>query len=208
MKKDLVVTLADGNYFDQARQVLSSVYHYSGWKGDYMLLAVRMNREQREWFEGKGIIVKEIDDIAKNSLPHHPTTVLGKFALFGPGMENWRRIVYLDADTSVTASLDRLLDLKGFWAAADFHDMKLRGQFKTPREFGNAKEEGREYDTLRSDYDLNMVTFNSGVMAFDGEMTGKEQYDRLMDLYERYKAITLHDQSILNLLFYDGWNRL
>ncbi|MGA1792616.1 MAG: glycosyltransferase [Thermoplasmatota archaeon] len=208
MKNDLIVTLADSNYFDQARQVLSSAYHNSGWKGDYMVLAIKMNKGQKEWFEGKGIIVNEIDDISDKDLPHHPTTVLGKFALFGPGMDRWNRIIYLDADTSVTASLDHMLDLKGFWAAVDFHEMKLLGQFKTPGEFGNAQQEGREYDTLRSNYDLTTVTFNSGVMAFDGEMTGEAQYDRLMDLYERYKTITLHDQSTLNLLFYDRWNRL
>ena len=34
-----MVTLADENYIDQAKQLFSSVYWNSGWKGDYMLLA-------------------------------------------------------------------------------------------------------------------------------------------------------------------------
>ena len=133
MKKDLIATLADGKYFDQSRQVLSSVYHNSGWKGDYMILALEMKQAQIEWFEDKGIIVKEIDDISTNSLPHHPTTVLGKFALFGAGMDRWKRIIYLDADTSVTASLDHLLELAGFWAAAP----RRSGEPTSPRPPGS-----------------------------------------------------------------------
>ncbi len=208
MAGNLVVTLADGNYFDQARQLLSSVYHNSGWRGDYMVLAKHMEIEQIKWFNEKGIIVKEIEDIGKWELPNHPRTVLAKFHLFNDDMDSWKRIIYLDADITVTASLDHLLDLRGFWAAVDFHEMKLKGQFKISGEDDFGDKEKRTHDLLSSQYDLDRVSFNSGVMAFDGSMTGQEQYDRLIELYHEYESITLHDQSILNLLFYERWNRL
>jgi lipopolysaccharide biosynthesis glycosyltransferase len=208
MKNNLVVTLADSNYFDQARQVLSSVYFNSGWKGDYMVLAHDMKDEQVEWFNDRGIIVKKIGKIGKTELPNHPGTVLGKFHLFESDMNEWNRIIYLDADISVTASLDRLTEMKGFWAAVDFHDMKLRGQFKKPQAGTAYSEEREAYDILSRHYDMDKISFNSGVMAFDGEFADETLYRNLLELYNDYKSVTLHDQSILNLLFYENWNRL
>lgn len=208
MKKDLVVTLADSNYFDQARQLLSSVHHNSGWKGDYMILAHQMKDEQIEWFDRKGIIVKRIKNFGRSDLPNHPKTVLSKFSLFSGDIGQWNRIIYLDADISVTASLDRLLQLKGFWAVVDFHELKLKGQFKSPRENNFGLEHRRTYGKLASNFDLNRISFNSGVMVFEGHMVGEDTYDHLISLYSEFENITLHDQSILNLLFYDRWRRL
>ena len=46
MKKNLLVTLADENYIDRAKQLFSSVYFNAGWKGDYMLLAHEIPEEK------------------------------------------------------------------------------------------------------------------------------------------------------------------
>jgi len=39
MKKHLLVTLANENYINQAKQLFSSAYFNGGWDGDYLLLA-------------------------------------------------------------------------------------------------------------------------------------------------------------------------
>lgn len=203
-----MVTLADGNYFDQARQLFSSVYHNSGWKGDYMILSLDMKKDQQEWFDEKGIIVKRIQNIGNIELPNHPKTVLGKFHIFDRDLSDWKRIIYLDADTTVTSSLDRLIDLEGFWAVVDFHDMRLSGQFKVPGTQGFGSKEKRALDRLASNFDLSSISFNSGVMAFDGDMSGDDAFGQILRLYKEYEPIALHDQSILNLFFYGRWQRL
>lgn len=51
MKKNLIVTLADKNYIDQAKQLFSSVYFNAGWNGDYMLLAHEISESELRWFK-------------------------------------------------------------------------------------------------------------------------------------------------------------
>ena len=63
MKKDLLVTLADENFLDQAKQLFSSVYWNAGWKGDYMLLAHEIPESKLKWFRDKGILVKKCKSV-------------------------------------------------------------------------------------------------------------------------------------------------
>jgi hypothetical protein len=63
VKKDLLVTLADANYVDQARQVFSSAYWNGGWSGDYMLLAYGVPERDLQWFRDKGILVTECEPV-------------------------------------------------------------------------------------------------------------------------------------------------
>jgi hypothetical protein len=58
-KDSVIVTLADKNYVDQAKQLFSSVYWNAGWKGDYLLLSSGIPEEELKWFRNKGIIVYE-----------------------------------------------------------------------------------------------------------------------------------------------------
>ena len=67
MKKDLLVTLADSNYVDQAKQLFSSVYWNAGWRGDYMLLAYNIAERDLKWFRDKGILVKECKAVLTDS---------------------------------------------------------------------------------------------------------------------------------------------
>ena len=59
MKKNLLVTLADKNYLDAAKQLFSSVYFNSGWNGDYMLLSYDIPKKELQWFRDRGIIVRK-----------------------------------------------------------------------------------------------------------------------------------------------------
>ena len=104
MKKDLLITLADENYIDQAKQLFSSVYWNAGWKGDYMLLAYNIPETDLKWFRNKGILVKECEAILTKSescIGHAPFTTLSKFYLFTPEFKKWKNIIFLDGDIIV-----------------------------------------------------------------------------------------------------------
>ncbi|MDP8200613.1 MAG: hypothetical protein P9M11_00560 [Candidatus Tenebribacter burtonii] len=81
MKKNLLVTLTDANYIEQAKQLFSSVYWNSGWKGNYMLLAHDVPDEKLIWFSEKEIIVERcsaFSDIKFRRL----TAAISKLLLF------------------------------------------------------------------------------------------------------------------------------
>ena len=106
----VLVTLADENYVDQAKQLFSSVYFNSGWKGDYVLLSRNVPEDKLKWFLDKGIIVRRIDPVVNESLNHlWPSTIYDKFHLFSNYFKRWRVLVYVDSDVIVRGSLDSLV---------------------------------------------------------------------------------------------------
>ena len=113
-KKCVLVTLADKNYLVQAKQLFSSVYHNSGWKWDYMLLAHEIPDDQLAWFREKGILVKHVRSLSKRDFPWLPATVLSKFYVFTEEFKKWDIVVFLDGDIIVRASLDGLTKLITF----------------------------------------------------------------------------------------------
>ena len=114
-KRNILVTLADENYIDQAKQVFSGAYHNAGWSGDYMLLCNNIDRKDKEWFQKKGIIVNEKNPPLNkegwnfgNKEKRFPLTVSFKFYLFTPEFKKWKKVVFLDADTIIRGNLDKL----------------------------------------------------------------------------------------------------
>jgi len=208
MSRDVVVTLSDANFLEQAKQLFSSIYHNSGWKGDYLLLALGVDEKDMSWFRDRGITVKPIPGIVEGSFSKHPLTILGQFHLFGPDLKRWKKVVFLDADIIVEASLDALSELDGFNAVPDIHFKDISEQFI----MGNKGQDTKERmlcNELSGMYDLKEMAFNSGVMVFDTDMIENDgMVDPLRDLYLRFGPIARSDQSILNIFFYGKWKSL
>ncbi|MDP2947643.1 MAG: glycosyltransferase [Nanoarchaeota archaeon] len=203
-KKNLLVTLANENYIDQAKQLFSSVYWNAGWKGDYMLLAHEIPEKKLKWFKNKGILVKKCKPIFKN-IPTN-SVKLSKFYLFTPEFREWKIIVYLDADIIVKASLDDLTKVNGFAAVID--DLivnRLIDQFITPSQMGK-----KAFNKFKKNYNINASAFNSGVMTFNTKII-KNTFSRLKELNKKYfQSIKpgVFDQPIFNLFFYKKWKEL
>jgi len=208
MSSNVIVTLSDRNYMDQAKQLFSSIYYNSGWKGDYLLLGQGIFDDEKKWFTDRGIIVRDIDPLRMENFLWLPGTVLGKFYLIDEWMRKWDQVLYIDADATVGASLDPLTRLKGVWASPDFHCRKLRGQFLEPRMLGNDPKKKDALERLTMSFDTNAISFNSGVMLFETRSLPEDPFTRSIELYRDLEPIVLHDQSIFNLLFYGIWNHL
>jgi lipopolysaccharide biosynthesis glycosyltransferase len=209
VKKDLLVTLADGNYVDQAKQVFSSVYWNAGWQGDYMLLAYDIPEGDLEWFKDKGILVRQCEPVlteSENRIGHAPLTTLCKFYLFTPEFKKWKSILFLDGDTLVRGSLDGLTGVQGFGAVRILNVLrtKLKGSFHSRN--GNNKH---LFEVLEGRFDLNRPAFNSGVMAFSTDVISKDDFQNLKDTLIRFeKIIYISEETVLNLHFYDKWQEL
>ncbi|MCF7814785.1 MAG: hypothetical protein K9N40_09930 [Candidatus Cloacimonetes bacterium] len=202
MKKNLLVTLADDNYIDQAKQLFSSVYWNAGWKGDYLLLAYDIPNEKLHWFIEKGIIIKKCEKLPGYEFKR-PTTGISKFKLFAPDFKNWRKIIYLDGDIIVRSSLDELTNVQNFAAVKDLGMPKLYHQFKGIKEVSPEK-----YDVLRTKYDLSASAFNAGMFAFDTEIINQNTHNKLLGYLNEYMQPCFVDQPILNMIFYKKWQKL
>ncbi|MFA5323665.1 MAG: glycosyltransferase, partial [Smithella sp.] len=209
MKRDLLVTLADGNYIEQAKQLFSSVYWKAGWKGDYMLLAYNIPERDLIWFRNKGILVRECEPIlteSKNTIGHAPLTTLCKFYLFTPEFKKWKNVVFLDGDIIVRGALDTLAEVKGFSAVGilNIFTPLLRGQF-------NSRNSGNQhlFKELESKCDLRRPAFNSGVMAFCTDIIFADDFQNIKKTFFHFKDILhISEETVLNIYFYDKWQEL
>ena len=209
MKKDLLVTLADGNYIEQAKQLFSSVYWNAGWQGDYMLLAYDIPEKDLQWFRDKGILVRECEPIlaeTENRIGHAPLTTLSKFYLFTPEFKKWGNVVFLDGDIIVRGSLDTLVQTKGFAAVRILNMLRtlLKGQLQDRN-----RRNKHLFKELERKCDLNRPAFNSGVMAFNTDILSDNDFQNLKNTLFHFKEILqISEETVLNIYFYDKWQEL
>ena len=199
-KKNILITLADENYIEHAKQLFSSVYFNAGWKGDYMLLAHNMPEKELKWFKERGILVKKCEPLYnKKQIEGYSSTILSKFYLFTEEMKKWQNIIYLDADIIVRANIDDLTKVKGFAAVLDLPFPKLLFQLKS------SKELFKEF----SGYNLDEPSFNAGVLAFSTNIIEMDTFSKLKESFKKYvKHSRFLDQATYNLFFYKKWKKL
>jgi len=201
LKKNLIVTLADSNFIDQVKQLFSSVYFNAGWEGDYLLLACGLSEGDKLWFENKGIIVYSQPFLSDSllGLKSYPPIVLSKFYLFKEYFKQWQKIIFLDADIIVSASLDNLLKRGGFNAPRAI-TIRLKDEFVSDR---------TKNKVVREKYNLQRLAFNTGVLVFDSEIIKSNTYEEIISLYNEFKDVyQFQEESALNLYFYNRWRLL
>jgi len=200
-KKNLIITAADINFIDQAKQLFSSVYFNAGWQGDYLLLTHDLSAEDTIWFETRGIIV--YDQPLVSTLPvgdkKYSPIILSKFYFFQEYFKKWQKIIFLDADILVYASLDNLLKLTGF-NAPEAIPLRLRDEFISDK---------KRLSDLKKSYNLNSRAFSTGVFVFDTDLIQPDTFSDIISIYNKYEQIYQYgEESILNLFFYKNWKML
>jgi lipopolysaccharide biosynthesis glycosyltransferase len=202
MKKDLLVTLADRSYINQAKQIFSCVYWNAGWRGDYMLLSHEIPEKELKWFRDKGILTKKCKPISSKNFIRWPACVLSKFYLFTSEFKKWKNIVFLDADIIVRASLDELAKIKGFAVVQPIYVPKLINMFNF------SKKNKKLFIELGKDYNLKESAFGSAAMAFNTDIIKKDTFSKLKRLFQTYREIVDGIDGIINLCLYKKWTKL
>ena len=212
MKDNVLVTLADSNYIDQAKQLFSSVYWNSGWDGDYLLLSHNIPEDKLVWFRDKGIYIYECHPLGKGSVgnySYHPSTVLSKFYLFDFYFKKWKKVVFLDADIIVRSSLEGLKDLDGFFARQDIHDFALDQQINYNYKSIDPSRFKVLMGQLQMNYNLESPAFNSGVMVINTNLIKADSLKEIQKLGNEYiKMSNAGEQLIMNLFMYGVWQKL
>lgn len=209
MTRNLLVTLADRNYLDQAKQMFSSAYWNAGWAGDYLLLAHQVPEPELRWFAQRGILTQDIRPLSTRDFGGGDTvysaTVTGKLGLFSAEFKKWETVIFIDADTIVRYPLDALTRVKGFAAVRDWLSSALLGvQATRPGGMG----EGVGEDALAG-YDPYATAFNTGVMAFKTDLIGKNTFEELCEVYRKHRDRSRFGEQLwLNLYWYRRWAKL
>jgi lipopolysaccharide biosynthesis glycosyltransferase len=219
MKKNLIVTLANNNYFFQAQQLFSSIYWNSGWEGDYMLLTSGMSEKKTKWLREKGILVKKINSpVFYKELSGNSLFFFIILCLFTEEFKKWKTVIYLDADIIVKASLKELSETKSFTAAPDILNNKLAHQFSRTyvknskasiikRVKASNQKHSALLNKLKEKYSFREPIFNAGVFTFNTEMIKNDTFSKLIEIFNRYAEI-ITPQGVLNLFFYKKWTKL
>lgn len=199
--KQLLVSLADENYVDYARQLFSSAYWKGGWEGDYMLLAYKVPEEKLKWFTDKGILVKICDEINtpifKSS--NFSEVVLNKFLIFTEEFKQWDNILFLDIDIIIRYDINKLGKVKGFNAVKEKFPLN---PIKNP--IGEVTEERQKiFNKIIEKYGTDSVAmFNSGVMAFSTDIIKPNTFKEILDISNKYhEAINFGEQPIVSIYF-------
>lgn len=200
MKKYVLVTLADNNFIDQAKQLFSSAYHNGGWRDDMLLLTNNLSDSESKEFTEQGILIKKCKPIKKVDNTRFSDIILCKYYLFSDYFTKWDNVIFLDADIIVQASLDDLKKVKGFNATKDFAN--LQGQFAPNLTTPVIPE-------LSIIYEKYYEAFNVGMMAFSTDIIKKNLFDKIIDLHVKLGKYALFpEQAIFNIIFKDKWTKL
>lgn len=209
MQDCVLVTLADGNYVEQAKQLFSSVYWNAGWQGDYLLLAVGITEADSMWFRDRGILVRECEPFATNTdryVGHAPLTTLCKLQLFTLEFRRWKNVVFLDGDVIVRGSLETLARVEGFGAVRILNVFRtlMKGQFHD-RKAKNALL----FEELERTCNLDRPAFNAGMMAFSTDILAGDDFQKLRELFYRFREILfISEETVLNIYFQGMWREL
>lgn len=190
--KAVLITLADQEFLNAARQLFVSAHVAGGWRGDYVLLAHEVPEQLTRDFVERGIRVVAAPIPKSADISRRVAAHAAKFQLFDPFVKEWDRVLYLDADIIVRGRLDGpLLDAR-FGAVRDL--LNLRAQFLPGVGPGSLPDK---------------MAFNSGVLSFDTTLIGDHTRKELLTLWNQYRSTTRFvDQPTLNLYFEDIWEQL
>jgi lipopolysaccharide biosynthesis glycosyltransferase len=204
----VLVTLANENYLEQAKQLFSSAYFNAGWNGDFLLLAHEVPDEKLQWFKDKGILIKKCQAIPCERLNGKwPDVVLSKFYIFTPEFKQWDNVIFLDADIIVRASLEKLENLKGLNAVTGHR--RFSSLWLNRIHLFLEKIQPLLLLELKQQLDFSSKSFNTGVLAFSTDIIRDDTFDLLIKLSNKFFALSASgEEAILNVYFYKQWQEL
>ena len=210
--KNLLVTISEKNYLSITKQFLNNVLKKGFWHDDIMLITTEsMDDKSLKWFYDNEIIVKKYpyyfskekwNSMLPDGVKHR--IVCSKIYLFNIEFKKWNKIVYLDSDTIIRGSLEQMAQIKTFGAVRNANNPFLHRHF----EYSKYKNKDLYYK-LNSDFNLFSPAFNAGVFCFDTSIINEGLIRKFDSLFNEFSTISIFsEQSILNLMFSEKWEKL
>ena len=200
--KKCIVLVSDENYIQHTRYLFSAIRFKGNWKGDYCLIANKLNDDIIKEFKSKEINVLKIsNEVQKYS---------AKYYLFNKVLKNWDVVGYFDTDFLIIKDINNLLETDSFLADIDGSSKKTFTIGETLDKLSNPVL----YEEASKIYNLDSFGFNSSCMIYNTSLIQDNTFDDIILLSNKYKDINHHtgpdgtDQPILNLYFQDRWKQI
>lgn len=215
LNKNCVVIVSNNNYFDKALNTIKNIREIGQWSGDLVFVYGNdISKTQLESLQDYHIIPKYfkdiyLDDIVKK-LKNKPYKGLDrklgklfcfhKFHLFTNYFKFWNKIFYIDCGMRIFKPINSFFDIDcggNLLANSDAqpkYRWKLKGQF-------NSGEYPDIYQTLESNFKLNIDYFQSTILLFNTDIINDNIFNRLVELVKKYFIGFTNDQAIMNLYF-------
>ncbi len=210
MKKDILITLADKGYLEQAKQLFYSAVANGGWQGDLMLLAYELADADLRWFTEKGIIIFHCPkwDVQGGSDGSYswPPVVWHKMHILKPYFRQWRTIVFLDGDIIVRSSIRALAEVSGFSAVRC--RTRIRDECIHPIHAYLKGLNWRLLGEVHRTYDLDRKGFNSGLIAFPSSVIWDDLFDKVVEIQKKYSSVFMIPEQVTFNLIFREWNAL
>lgn len=210
MKKSILLTVANENYLEYAKQLYSGAYFKGKWRGKVGLITDSNNKKKLEWFLKRGIKIfnhKLHKDLKKKDSIYSNTTLFLKFEIFNPKYKIYDQIIFIDCDVIIKKDITGLLHLsEPIHACEDYFMCKHRGSKPRLRYQFNDENESLIKE-LKKEHNLKRTSINTGVLVINPKKINLS-YDKIISAAIKYKEIAHYrDQSILNL-FIKKWTHL
>ena len=200
-ERDVLVTLADEAYLDAAKQLFSSAYRNSGWRGDYLFLSNGIAEEKLKWFTDRGIHVYRCEPLVQATYGKWPVSMISFLYLFDVYFKQWRSILYLDSDIIVRASLDGILRYRGVSAAPMLFFKKMTLQKTLLPCYQNDEH-------ILGEHSVRHRMFSVGVNCIDTAVITDQTLTELKKFLSYNTIASAPEELAMSLFFHRRWKLL
>jgi len=207
-----IVIISNKDYFERALSIINEIISIGQYHDTIVFVyGDDITQLDLDMLPNKNIITKHFPDINLDQIIEkinkldsprkHKLFQFHKFYLFHQYFKQWNKVFYIDASMKIFNTLDPFLKL-------DCQNKLLVNQDKCQvgtkwllhRQFDD-KTFPNIYQKLSSNFNLDIIYFQTGIMLYDTSIIENNTFDDLLKLLYEYPIIKFNEQSIMNLYF-------
>jgi len=217
MGDTVFATLCDSSYYNKALRTLRELRDAGAWHGSVALLCVDFQPEDvPPDLSAELIFLRHLDHSPLwEAWETHPIPALpddrhyrktyqwDKLQVFGPWCQRWRRVVFLDAGSSVLSTVEPLLQLEwhgSFLAPRDGAPRDLTRVFRTQLDLRADPSVTADLLNAFGEAILGQPYFLNCFFAFDTSLASSAFSD-MCDWMHRFPIMMCNEMGIMNLYF-------
>jgi hypothetical protein len=219
MKKTVVVTLTDSNYFSKAKRTIIDIRSRGEWIGDIVLITINFNPSSN-FLDYYKVIQKNVEHINTDYLmdqyKKHPLhtvsdqrhilklTQWDKFYVFDDYFKQWDKVIFLDAGLRVFDKIEILDNLnceRKIIAPDDAPPYDNEKRFRLMMELDANPNATNELWKEYSKEILNGRYFLNCIWVYDTSILNICNFDELVNTMNKYPFCRCNEMTIMNLLF-------
>ena len=233
MNKICVIFVCNKLYFDKFLKTCPELIENGKYNGDICLIIgndLKDHDFKEELFKNKKIKIKYFPDLEfgdewdriNNDIKFHfrrkvwqKKFQFHKFYIFHNYFKKWDYILYIDCGMNIYNDIQPILNecktntlfanRDGLDNETEYGGLTLRQQLINNH---LNKEQKTILNNLKKNYDLNVLTFQTGLLLYDTNIITDNTFKDLIDLNLKYPISKTNEQGIMGIYFYKKWKQI